>query len=115
MARRKKIIFNAMHGLARELLRRGGSPDAGRVPGTAMHRIDQLELLETILRIREEARALSGETAPARRSLAQRRIVALLRYMAEHLEMVAGEPRRGSQGATHEAALWATPVSVRDL
>lgn len=80
-----------------------------------MHRVDQLELLETILRICEEARALSGETAPARRSLAQRRIVGLLRYMAEHLEMVGGESRPRSQGPTHEAALWATPMSVRDL
>jgi hypothetical protein len=80
-----------------------------------MHRIDQLELLETARRIREEIGALLSETAPERRSLALRRVVALLRYMAEHLEMVGSESRSRSQGPAHKAPLWATPMPVREL
>lgn len=81
-----------------------------------MHRIDQLELLETMSRIREETRVLFGEAAPSeRRSLALRRTLGLLRYMAEHLEMVGGESPTRSQGPAHKAPLWATPMPVREL
>ena len=80
-----------------------------------MHRIDQLELLETVLRIREETSALAGETVPERRSLALRRILGLLRYMAEHLEMVGSDSQPRPQGPAHKAPLWATPMSVREL
>ena len=80
-----------------------------------MHRVDQLELLETMLRIREETRTLLGETTPERRSLALRRVVGLLRYMAEHLEMVGSESHPRTQGPAHKAPLWATPMPVREL
>lgn len=58
-----------------------------------MHRIDQLELCETLIQIREEAKSLVGEIADERRLLGLRRIVALLSYMVEHLELVDGEPQ----------------------
>jgi hypothetical protein len=61
--------------------------------GEAMHWIDQIELCETLFQIREEAKSLVGEIADERRLLGLRRIVALLGYMVEHLEMVDGEPQ----------------------
>src|SRR2546423_13680977 len=62
-----------------------------------MHRIDKLELLETLSKVRQETKALLVETAADGDTLRLRRIILLLGYMAEHLEMLreAG-PRDGS-------------------
>lgn len=54
----------------------------------AMHWIDHIELHNTLSQIREEARSLAQGVAHERRLLGLRRIVALLNYMMEHLEMV---------------------------
>lgn len=59
-----------------------------------MHRIDKLELLETLSQIRQETSSLLGEIAAERPSPSLRRIIVLLGYMAEHLEMVGG-PEQG--------------------
>ena len=60
-----------------------------RPPSAAgMHWIDHIELDHTLSQIREEARSLAQDVAHERRLLGLRRIVALLNYMMEHLEMV---------------------------
>jgi hypothetical protein len=59
-----------------------------------MHRIDRLEPLETLSQIRQETKSLLGEIAAERHSLSLRRIIVLLGYMAEHLEMVSQRTRR---------------------
>jgi len=89
----KSPDINAMHPLARELLGGAGSHEPGRRGGKAMHWIDQIELCETLFQIREEAKSLVGEIADERRLLGLRRIVGLLGYMVEHLEMMGGEPQ----------------------
>lgn len=53
-----------------------------------MHRIDRLELLDTVAQLRREARLLAAEGASPDRLTRIRRIAFLLRYMAEHLEML---------------------------
>jgi len=59
-----------------------------------MHWIDHIELDHTLSQIREEARSLAQDVAHERRLLGLRRIVGLLNYMREHLEMVgAGADR----------------------
>lgn len=59
-----------------------------------MHWIDRIELYHTLTQIREEARSLVQDVAHERRLLGLRRIVALLNYMREHLEMVGAEADR---------------------
>ena len=54
-----------------------------------MHRIDRLELLETLAALRREANLLVAEVASADQLTRARRISLLLRYMTEHLEMLA--------------------------
>jgi len=65
-------------------------PPAGAHP---MHWIDRIELDHTLTQIREEARSLAQDVAHERRLLGLRRIVALLNYMREHLEMVGAADR----------------------
>jgi hypothetical protein len=60
----------------------------------AMHWIDHIELHHTLSQIREEARSLAQGVADERRLLGLRRIVGLLNYMMEHLEMVGVEVDR---------------------
>ena len=45
---------------------------------------------ETLLQIRVETKSLLAETAGERYSIRLRRIIVLLGYMAEHLEMLSG-------------------------
>ena len=59
-----------------------------------MHWIDHIELDSTLSQIREEARSLAEDVAYERRLLGLRRIVGLLNYMLEHLEMVGAEADR---------------------
>ena len=59
-----------------------------------MHWIDHIELDNTLSQIREEARSLAQDVEDERRLLGLRRIVALLNYMTEHLEMVGAEADR---------------------
>ena len=68
-----------------------GATAGGRAP---MHWIDRIELDHTLSQIREEARSLAQGVAHERRLLGLRRIVALLNYMMEHLEMVGVEADR---------------------
>jgi hypothetical protein len=55
-----------------------------------MHCIDRLELLETLAELRREVRVLMREPAAGDRLMRLRRIIFLLGYMAEHLEMLSG-------------------------
>lgn len=55
-----------------------------------MHRIDRLELLNTLAEARREAKLVLGELQRTQAGVRLRRIVVLLGYMAEHLEMVGG-------------------------
>jgi hypothetical protein len=66
-----------------------------------MHRIDRLELLDTLAQLTHEARFLVGERDSGDRLARVRRIAFLLRYMAEHLEML-GAAREGVR--SHESA-----------
>lgn len=68
-----------------------------------MHQIDQLELSNTILKIRAEAKLLLASTASEDRSPRLRRILALLGYLTEHLEMIGGKSRE-----------WTPPMSARE-
>ena len=61
-----------------------------------MHWIDHIELDNTLSQICEEAHSLAQDVAHERRMLGLRRIVALLNYMVEHLEMLRPD-------ADHEA------------
>lgn len=60
----------------------------------AMHSIDHIELHNTLSQIREEARSLAQGVADEHRLLGLRRILALLNYMVEHLEMIGVEADR---------------------
>ena len=53
-----------------------------------MHRIDRLELLDTLAQLTREARLLVPEAPSVDRLARLRRMAFLLRYMAEHLEML---------------------------
>jgi hypothetical protein len=53
-----------------------------------MHRIDKLELLANLCEAGREADDLLAEPALAPHSARLRRIIAILGYMREHLEMV---------------------------
>jgi hypothetical protein len=54
-----------------------------------MHCIDRSELLDTVDQVRREATALMGTTPSSEEVLCRlQRMVVLLSYMAEHLEMV---------------------------
>ena len=55
-----------------------------------MHQIDRLELLDTLAQLRRETRLLVTEPASVDRVARLRRMAFLLRYMAEHLEMLGG-------------------------
>jgi len=55
-----------------------------------MHRIDRLELLDTLAQLTREARLLVPEAPSVDRLARLRRMAFLLRYMAEHLEMLGG-------------------------
>ena len=55
-----------------------------------MHHIDRLELLDTLAQLRREARLLVAEAPSVERVTRLRRMAFLLRYMAEHLEMLGG-------------------------
>ena len=72
-----------------------------------MHRIDRLELLDTLAQLTCEARLLEGEPASGDRLARLRRMTLLLRYMAEHLEMLgtAGEGVRSHELAPSEEKL----------
>jgi hypothetical protein len=60
-----------------------------------MHRIDKQELLETLAALRREANLLVAEVASADQLTRARRISLLLRYMTEHLEMLASPRASG--------------------
>ncbi len=66
-----------------------------------MHRIDKAELLNTLTEARREARVALSELQPGAANLRLHRILMLLDYMAEHLEMVGGAPRRAAAGARY--------------
>lgn len=59
-----------------------------------MHWIDHIELHNTLSQIREEVRLLAQDVAHERRLLGLRRVVSLLNYLIEHLEMVCAEADR---------------------
>ena len=65
-----------------------------------MHRIDLLELLDTLTQLTREARLLVDEPASGERLARSRRIALLLRYMAEHLEMLGAT---GAALSSHES------------
>jgi len=90
----KSADLKGMHSLARDLLHPGS-------PGGNMHRIDKAELLNTLTEARREARLALSELQPGAPNLRLHRILVLLGYMAEHLEMVGGAPRRRAAGARY--------------
>ena len=53
-----------------------------------MHRIDRLELLDTLAEVRREAGLLLNAATHVERLASLRRISFLLAYMGEHLEML---------------------------
>lgn len=55
-----------------------------------MHPIDRLELADTLSKLRLEANLLATERVPGNRLVRLRRMDFLLRYLAEHLEMLSG-------------------------
>jgi hypothetical protein len=65
-----------------------------------MHRIDRQELLETLAALRREASLLVAEVASADQLMRARRISLLLRYMTEHLEMLASASASGQLSQT---------------
>jgi hypothetical protein len=54
-----------------------------------MHRIDRLELLDTLAEVRREAGLLLNASTHVERLASLRRISFLLAYMGEHLEMLS--------------------------
>jgi len=66
-----------------------------------MHRIDKAELLSTLTEVRRETRLALGELAPGAANLRLHRIMVLLGYMAEHLEMVGSSPLRRPAGGRY--------------
>lgn len=72
----------------------GVAPIGAAAGRAAMHWIDHIELDHTLSQIREEARSLAQDVAHERRLLGLRRILALLNYMREHLEMVGAAADR---------------------
>ena len=75
-----------------------------------MHWIDHIELQTTLSQIREEVQSLAQEVALDGRVLGLRRIVALLNYLMEHLEMVCAEvdrePGKGEYRGRLESRPW---------
>jgi hypothetical protein len=58
-----------------------------------MHCVDRTELLDTVHQVRREATALLAATGSPDEDLRRlRRMVVLLSYMTEHLEMVEAGP-----------------------
>jgi len=55
-----------------------------------MHKIDRGELLANVWELRREATSLLAEATMAPHTASLRRIIAILGYMREHLEMVNG-------------------------
>lgn len=90
----KSANLKDMRTLARDLL-------LSRNRGRNMHRIDKAELLNTLTQVRREARLALGEIQPGTANLRLHRILVLLGYMAEHLEMVGAPARRRAAGARH--------------
>lgn len=62
---------------------------------TTIHKIDRLELLANISELGREAHALIEDTTVAAHSAKLRRMIVILAYMREHLEMV-GCPVNGA-------------------
>lgn len=58
-----------------------------------MNQIDKLELLANVSALRREAKELLADSAGAGHAARLRRILLILSYMREHLEMVAMGPR----------------------
>lgn len=67
-----------------------------------MNQIDKLELLSNVSALRREAKALLADSAGAAHAGRLRRILIILGYMREHLEMVAMPA--GSDGADGQKA-----------
>lgn len=64
-----------------------------------MNRIDKLELLANVSALRREAKALLADSTGAGHAARLRRILMILVYMREHLEMVADPSREGAAKA----------------
>lgn len=60
-----------------------------------MHKIDRLELLANVSELGREARSLLAEAASPRHSARLQRIIVILGYMREHLEMVSAPLKSG--------------------
>lgn len=100
--------------MACDLLRSGPricASRAGRV-----NRIDKLELLSNVSALRREAKALLADSTGAAHAARLRRILIILGYMREHLEMVA-TPLEGDGADREKAASRAVggPHPVSDL
>jgi len=67
-----------------------------------MHRIDKVELLGTLTEARREAKLMLAELAGAHAAARLRRIIVLLGYMAEHLEMVGTRAHRCADAALRD-------------
>ena len=65
-----------------------------------MHKIDRVELLANVGEIGKEASALLEEAAMAPYRPRLRRMLVLLRYMREHLEMVSPAPQENRRKAS---------------
>ena len=84
-----------------------------------MNRIDKLELLSNVSALRREAKALLADSSGAGHAARLRRILVILAYMREHLEMVAvSSPKsdRKSHAQANAASISADePRQLSDL
>jgi hypothetical protein len=89
-----------------------------------MNPIDELELLSNVFAVRREAKALLAETMVAGHSVRLRRIMVILGYMREHLEMLTAfhgrderiNEARGATGSSiHSVRLADSPSAVESL
>jgi len=78
-----------------------------------MNPIDELELLSNVFAARREAKALLAETTVAGHSARLRRIVVILGYMREHLEMLTVFHGRDERITEERAAMGRSVQSVR--
>lgn len=77
-----------MHRMAWDLLLAHPTIRARRA-ARYMNQIDKLELLANVSALRREAKALLADSTGAEHAARLRRILMILGYMREHLEMVA--------------------------
>ena len=74
----------------------------GSERANTMHNIDRLELLDNVRELGAEAKSLLSDASLARHRPRLTRIMLILSYMREHLEMVSGSKGRSEskEGAT---------------